>query len=188
MVVLFHDFMMQISKSRTFPPPTMESAPRSAVSGSPWWSGQMGHQSPRAPAEVAFLLPHVWGCQMEKKQKSIHSFNIWIYFHQPIWFCVIPSVYPCVPTNRRWLFLTLEGSSMKPIPLQFHIMEVSIVIPYTPYFTDGLSWKIPLKKMIFHKLTMKKGMSWGYLVAHPTDRKWVTTLVINGISGGNVHL
>ena len=28
----------------------------------------------------------------------------------------------------------------------------------------------------------------GYLVAHPTNRKWVTTLVINGISGGNVHL
>ena len=27
----------------------------------------------------------------------------------------------------------------------------------------------------------------GYLVAHPTNRKWVTTLVINGISGGNVH-
>ena len=27
-----------------------------------------------------------------------------------------------------------------------------------------------------------------YLVAHPTNRKWVTTLVINGISGGNVHL
>ena len=26
------------------------------------------------------------------------------------------------------------------------------------------------------------------LVVHPTDRKWVTTLVINGISGGNVHL
>ena len=27
-----------------------------------------------------------------------------------------------------------------------------------------------------------------YLVVHPTDRKWVITLVINGISGGNVHL
>ena len=27
-----------------------------------------------------------------------------------------------------------------------------------------------------------------YLAAHPTDRKWVTTLVINGTSGGNVHL
>ena len=27
-----------------------------------------------------------------------------------------------------------------------------------------------------------------YLLAHPTHRKWVTTLVINGISGGNVHL
>ena len=27
-----------------------------------------------------------------------------------------------------------------------------------------------------------------HLVAHPTDRKWVTTLVIDGISGGNVHL
>ena len=27
-----------------------------------------------------------------------------------------------------------------------------------------------------------------YLVAHPTNRKWVTTLVIDGISGGNVHL
>ena len=27
-----------------------------------------------------------------------------------------------------------------------------------------------------------------YLVVHPTNRKWVITLVINGISGGNVHL
>ena len=26
--------------------------------------------------------------------------------------------------------------------------------------------------------------NWGYLVVHPTDRKWVTTLVVNGISGG----
>ena len=27
-----------------------------------------------------------------------------------------------------------------------------------------------------------------YLVAHPTNRKWVTTLVIDGISGGNIYL
>ena len=27
-----------------------------------------------------------------------------------------------------------------------------------------------------------------YLVVHPTNRKWVITLVINGIGGGNVHL
>ena len=27
-----------------------------------------------------------------------------------------------------------------------------------------------------------------YLAAHPTDRKWVISLVINGISGGHVHL
>ena len=27
-----------------------------------------------------------------------------------------------------------------------------------------------------------------YLVVHPTDLKWVITLVINGISGGNAHL
>ena len=46
------------------------------------------------------------------------------------------------------------------------------------------------RTFIWHKNPSPKIDPWfvAHLVAHPTDRKWVTTLVVNGISGGNVHL
>ena len=70
-----------------------------------------------------------------------------------------------------WIILHSFTTYIKPKKLRWN-----------PRFASTESRATP-KIMIYHP------PKWlHYLVAHPTDRKWVTTLVIDGISGGKVHL